>query len=939
MYKRFKSFFLLAIIILSSAVGVIALPKSAAAATDKLYIADPALNDAKASAYRVSLALCTTYDGGQHMNSPDGGSGWNVSTQDIISGDWYFPGSGQPETRIGYLIDPDNGQVECRNLFNNHPVATTLGFTSNIELACAIGFERTNKSDCKNGTGDFTAKNATKQKIYSGVDANYKNATGGTGFNGAQTYVMAASVLINQCKWTPLINYDDATPDQRQKEQNEQVKVVTGTGRITNVIYKASGNDGKYAFKNDENSFDYVTQTCLWMKDAMANNAAAYAAWVKDHPAQGGDDAGVGSDKKDEDKSSCTVAGVGWIICPIVNNLLAPITDATYSFVSTLLEVKPLTTTNDSQLYKAWSIMRDFANVAFVIAFLLIVFSQVTSIGISNYGLKKLLPRLIIAAILVNASFWICAIAVDLSNIVGGSMRSLLAGAAGTFGPPAGGASSTGNGALGWAGLAATGLAATGAALYIGLSALLPALIVVLFTILVVAFTLIIRQVLIVILIVIAPLAFVAYLLPNTESLFTRWRKLFGDLLLIYPIVGAIFGGSTLAATVITNAHPSGAGYTFAFQVMGAAVTVVPLILVPTLMKGAKALGGAFGGKLNSIINNPNRGPFDRARKGAEEYRKNREQLRDARALNNDSYRFGQSFKKRSARRQAVLAQRERNLNAARTGYVADTALSNDVSRTQRALSAVSGGELGGKTQGNQLLGQMAKGGGQGGQNAALAYALTQQGKIRADEIQAASAVLDHLDVNQENTRKLAMGEDLNDANNLRGSSETMRAAAMRRVANNGDVEGINQVLNHLSEQDQGSEDTRTRRQDFVDALNQAKEKPAYLSPGVLASIRQGDAKELKIAERDTDSNGNKISTSEQLIVNAINNNTYSPSKLASSSKDELKAIADVATNAAIQSNKAELKANAQTAQNDSRLANQIGKNREQFDRIHNLTP
>ena len=70
--------------------------------------------------------------------------------------------------------------------------------------------------------------------------------------------------------------------------------------------------------------------------------------------------------------------------------------------------------------------MRDFANIIFIIGFLIIVFSQLTSFGVSNYGIKRLLPKIIIAAILVNVSFYICAIAVDLSNILGNSLRGIL---------------------------------------------------------------------------------------------------------------------------------------------------------------------------------------------------------------------------------------------------------------------------------------------------------------------------------------------------------------------------------------------------------------------------------------------------------------------------------------------------------------------------------
>lgn len=252
-----------------------------------------------------------------------------------------------------------------------------------------------------------------------------------------------------------------------------------------------------------------------------------------------------------ENKTTCVIPGIGWILCPVLY-IMAELTNGAYAFVSALLTVQPILTTGNSEgLYKSWLVMRNFANVAFVIAFLIIIFSQVTSAGISNYGIKKLLPRLIIAAILVNLSYWICAAAVDLSNIGGSSLKGLFDAIGATIELPDAGAAATGEGWLGIVGGLLAGGLLTGAALYIGLSALIPVLIGVLITIAIVFIALIMRQALIILLIVISPMAFVAYLLPNTESMFNRWRSLFWTLLLMYPIISLIFGASALASKIV----------------------------------------------------------------------------------------------------------------------------------------------------------------------------------------------------------------------------------------------------------------------------------------------------------------------------------------------------------------------------------------------------
>lgn len=256
----------------------------------------------------------------------------------------------------------------------------------------------------------------------------------------------------------------------------------------------------------------------------------------------------------DDPVSTCAIPAIGWLICPVLT-FTGSVIDAAYGFVSALLVFQPLTVTDStggqSGIYSAWVVMRNIANVAFIIAFLIIIFSQLTGQGVSNYGVKKMLPRLLIAAILINASFWICAIAVDLSNIIGASMRSIFesVGANINFADETKSAFGATTDNAVWSDivkLVLTGVVGA-AALYIGLAALLPAIIAVVFAIVTVFLVLVLRQALIVMLIVAAPLAFVAFLLPNTNGLFDKWRKLFMTMLLMYPIIAALFGLSALA--------------------------------------------------------------------------------------------------------------------------------------------------------------------------------------------------------------------------------------------------------------------------------------------------------------------------------------------------------------------------------------------------------
>jgi len=307
--------------------------------------------------------------------------------------------------------------------------------------------------------------------------------------------------------------------------------------------------------------------------------------------------------------ATCAIDGIGWIVCPTMK-FMGGISDGAFGLVSQLLSIKPnlVASGSASGTFVAWQYFRDIANVVFVVAFMIIIFSQLTSVGISNYGVKKMIPRLVITAILVNVSFYVCQIAVDISEILGHSLNIFI----GTTIPEQIKITATTQtwdkiitGAVGGTVLSIGGVALAGAAVVAAvLSVTLPVLLAVLLSLLLTLIILIGRQAAIVILIVIAPLAFVAYLLPNTEKWFKKWYTTFGALLMVYPIVALLFGGGKLTGIILNNA----AGGDFLIQLMALGVTSIPLIVVPSLLKGAMSATGSIGAKLNGWSSKANGG-------------------------------------------------------------------------------------------------------------------------------------------------------------------------------------------------------------------------------------------------------------------------------------------------------------------------------------------
>ena len=344
----------------------------------------------------------------------------------------------------------------------------------------------------------------------------------------------------------------------------------------------------------------------------------------------------IESPSENSTSTSCDVQGIGWFICP-VSNWLADGIDLMYSALQEFLKTKPLETTNqNSGIYLAWVIMRNISNVAFIVAFLVIIYSQLTSVGISNYGVKKMLPRLVIAAVLVNLSFTFCAVLLDLSNVTGYAFQDAFMGIKNTI-------STVGeNTGVGWTwselivmilsnGALAGGVVATvamGAELLpLALSALVGIGLVLLLVLLIMAA----RQALIVILIIISPLAFVCYLLPGTEKWFKKWRDLFFTMLVFFPAFAVIFGGAQLAGIIIIqNATGANGGI---MQILGMVVQVIPLALTPIILK----LSGGVLGKFAGFVNDKNKGLYDRSKNYAKD---RRETIKNKKLANPNMARF-----------------------------------------------------------------------------------------------------------------------------------------------------------------------------------------------------------------------------------------------------------------------------------------------------------
>ncbi len=119
---------------------------------------------------------------------------------------------------------------------------------------------------------------------------------------------------------------------------------------------------------------------------------------------------------------------IGWITGVVGNILIAPVSWIIYAIVKLLANVLIVIIQiliavslyngfiDAPAVTEGWVIIRDLANMFFVIVLLIIAIS--TILGLESYNYKKLLPKLLLMAILINFSKMICGLLIDVSQVV-----------------------------------------------------------------------------------------------------------------------------------------------------------------------------------------------------------------------------------------------------------------------------------------------------------------------------------------------------------------------------------------------------------------------------------------------------------------------------------------------------------------------------------------
>lgn len=303
--------------------------------------------------------------------------------------------------------------------------------------------------------------------------------------------------------------------------------------------------------------------------------------------------------EKEEKTCGTEVTGIGWLLCPVTNAAIG-FADGMWTVFEGLLKTPPLQQSDgndDGVYYKTWTSIRNLANGLFVVVFLIVIFSQVSNVGISNYGIKKMLPKIIIVAILINVSFFLIQIAIDLSNIAGSTVLDLFNNTA-----QVDNMEPNWNTLLQWIlTIGSVTTVAWGASLAVGSGMIMPLIILLALLIIpaiigIVAgiIALAVRSALMPIVGILAPLAFVMYIFPNGQSVFDKWRKTFTSLILLYPLAAVYFGALKFTAALMINSGE------LLSSIIGHALLFIGCFVV----FGIAIKGNAITGKMYGAVKN-----------------------------------------------------------------------------------------------------------------------------------------------------------------------------------------------------------------------------------------------------------------------------------------------------------------------------------------------
>jgi len=313
----------------------------------------------------------------------------------------------------------------------------------------------------------------------------------------------------------------------------------------------------------------------------------------------------------EDDSKSCESEGgaLSWFICPVLK-----IIDGGVGVLSDQIE-KQLhideKTYDSPALTQGWRVMRNIALIVLIPMMLFMVIGTALDFGpFDAYTVRKALPRMLLAVMFITLSLPILQFFVNISNVVGYGLGNLITTATGS--PESLADMYSAGGGFLFSSLVVGGAVVGVAAGFITLGIVGSLALSAFMALLVAYLVLIIRELLILMLIMVAPLAIIVWIFPGNDALWKIWRTTFIALLMMFPLIVLLITSGKVFAGLIDVSQ--GSFTAFFLKILA---FIAPFFFIPATFRYGLGVFGNIAG----FVNDRSRGIYDRQKKYRESAR------------------------------------------------------------------------------------------------------------------------------------------------------------------------------------------------------------------------------------------------------------------------------------------------------------------------------
>lgn len=567
------------------------------------------------------LVLNAITDHGWHTFAKDIGCAIpkEIDKENAVKGNfWEGAGRHFSEAHIGYVVEENDGDIDCWNSIKDEvgKIKTAIKWWNNsyVDFLISLGYTPdSDMSDMNNVTRFKRDTSPSRAEIANQIpESFFANNDRSKASNDVLYYIYYQSFTAESgCDASPVKKFSKATKNDKAKLNDPyasnwaKIKEVNlENGSVADHIYEVGRGDfstainigfgipGKSKAGEGQIRCDELAERL--QSDDLAND---YATYVKAAHASGVDPLAGNSSNDNNTSSADTCDGgipvLGWLICSVADlasSFASKVDDALIS----LLVINSYEYSQDSGIKTAWSAFRILSTVILVGIALFAIIAQIFNLEfMSAYTVKKIVPRLVIAVILIQLSWFLMTTTFEIVNLIGESVGDLIAAPFGgskkleTLATIINNYYTNASGAVQFGAFSLTGLAAVVGFQAIGGGfGLLFMAITVLIAAVVAFATLVLRKVVLVALLIVAPVALILWILPNTQGWWKKYWELLTKLLLMFPLIMAVLMVGKVFAKITAQTAQSGSSEMLTFFIIFIAY-FGPFFLIPSMVKAS----------------------------------------------------------------------------------------------------------------------------------------------------------------------------------------------------------------------------------------------------------------------------------------------------------------------------------------------------------------